>query len=69
MYLIVLGNIALHLLTKDIRNNFDLETIWSVGEKYDSHLNRPADSLVMLLNEHSFSLDNLIPDDINNVKI
>lgn len=69
MYLIVLGNIALHLLTKDTRNNFDLETIWSVGEKYDSHLNRPTDSLVMLLNEHSFSLDNLVPDDIDNVKM
>lgn len=63
-----LGNIALHLLTNKTRNNFDLETIWSVGEKYDSHLNRPTDSLVALLDEHSFSLDNLVPADVENIK-
>lgn len=62
------GNIALHLLTKDTRKNFDLETIWSVGEKFDSHLNRPVDSLVTLLNENSFSLDNLEPVDSKHVK-
>jgi len=65
---VFLGNIALHLLTKETRKNFDLETIWSVGEKYDSHLNRPSDSLVTLLNEHSFSLDNFEPVEINNRK-
>lgn len=64
-----IGNIAVHLLTKDTRKNFDLETIWSVGEKFDSHLNRPVDSLVTLLNEHSFSLDNLEPVDSVHVKI
>jgi len=64
----VSGNIAVHLLTKDARKNFDLETIWSVGEKFDSHLNRPVDSLVSLLNEHSFSLDNLEPVDFEHVK-
>ncbi|CAH1731521.1 unnamed protein product [Aphis gossypii] len=63
-----IGNIAVHLLTKDARKNFDLETIWSVGEKFDSHLNRPVDSLVTLLNEHSFSLDNLEPVDFEHVK-
>lgn len=63
-----IGNIAVHLLTKDTRKNFDLETIWSVGEKFDSHLNRPVDSLVTLLNEHSFSLDNLEPVDFEHVK-
>lgn len=62
------GNIALHLLTKESRENFDLETIWSVGEKFDSHLNLPADSLVTLLNDHSFSLQNLEPVDIDNIK-
>lgn len=61
-----LGNIALHLLMKNTRENFDLETIWSVGEQFDSHLNRPADELVTLLNEHSFSLDNLEPIDIDS---
>lgn len=65
---LISGNIALHLLTKETRLNFDLETIWSVGEKYDSHLNRPVDSLVLLLNEHSFSLNNLEPVDVNNIK-
>ncbi|VVC43944.1 Protein Iojap/ribosomal silencing factor RsfS [Cinara cedri] len=63
-----LGNIALHLLTNKTRKNFDLETIWSIGDKYDSHLNEPADSLVSLLNEHSFSLDNLEPVDVVNLK-
>lgn len=62
------GNIALHIITKETRKSFDLETIWSVGEKYDSHLNKPTDSLVSLLNEHSFSLDNLEPADVDNIK-
>jgi len=53
-------------MTKEARKKIDLETIWSVGEKFDSHLNRPADSLVTLLNEHSFSLDDLEPVDIIN---
>lgn len=65
---LISGNIALHLLTKETRMNFDLETFWSVGEKYDSHMNRPVDSLVSLLNEHSFSLDNLEPVDVENIK-
>lgn len=63
------GNIALHLLTKEIRDNFDLESIWSVGEEFDSHMNKPVDSLVSLLNEHSFSLQNLEPVDVKNVKM
>lgn len=62
-----LGNIALHLITKDTRKNFDLETMWSVGEKFDSHLNKPADALVTLLNENSFSLDNLEPMDLDSI--
>ncbi|XP_050527259.1 mitochondrial assembly of ribosomal large subunit protein 1 [Daktulosphaira vitifoliae] len=56
-----LGNIALHLLTTKSRENFDLETFWSVGEKYDTLINAPEDSLVTLLNENSFSLDGLEP--------
>lgn len=53
---------------KNTRDDFDLETIWSVGEEFDSHLNKPVDALVTLLNEHSFSLDNLEPIDIDNIK-
>lgn len=68
LFMYSLGNIALHLLTKETREEFDLETIWSVGEKFDSHLNMPADSLVTLLNDHSFSLQNLEPVDVDNVK-
>lgn len=63
------GNIAVHLLTKSTRKSFDLETMWSVGQKYDSHLNKPTDSLVSLLNEHSFSLDGLEPVDVKNTKV
>lgn len=68
LYFLCLGNIALHLITKDTRKNFDLETIWSVGENFDSHLNKPVDSLTALLNEHSFSLQDLEPVDVENVK-
>lgn len=56
------------MLTKETRRDFDLETIWSVGEKFDTHLNRPEDSLVQLLDEHSFSLQNLEPIDVKNIK-
>ncbi|XP_050426195.1 uncharacterized protein LOC126836650 [Adelges cooleyi] len=56
-----IGNIALHLLTAERRKDFDLETFWSVGEKFDKLLNEPEDSLVTLLNENSFSLEGLEP--------
>lgn len=57
----------MHLSTEDTPKNFDLKTIWSVGEKFDSHLNKPVNSLVTLFNEHSFCLDNLELVDFNHV--
>jgi hypothetical protein len=30
-----IGNIALHIFSHEIRLKYDLETLWSVGSKYD----------------------------------
>jgi len=39
-----------------------------MGENNDSNHNQPSDLLVTLLYEHSFSLDNFEPVEINNSK-
>jgi len=36
-----LGNIALHIFSKEARTTYDLETLWSVGGKFDIELNKP----------------------------
>lgn len=58
-----LGNIALHIFSRGMRPAYDLETLWSVGSKYDSQLNAPEDPLVSLLKKHAFSLDDFEPAD------
>ncbi|XP_043288536.1 uncharacterized protein 312 [Venturia canescens] len=35
-----LGNIALHILTREARDLYDLETLWTVGGKYDDKSNQ-----------------------------
>lgn len=61
--LMVAGNIALHIFSRGMRHVYDLETLWSVGAKYDAQLNAPEDHLISLLKEHAFSLDDFEPAD------
>ena len=41
--LFVSGNIILHLFTSDVREIYDLETLWTVGPKYDPLCKEPKD--------------------------
>ena len=36
-----LGNIALHIFSKPARTKYDLETLWTVGGKFDNEMNKP----------------------------
>ncbi|XP_066594318.1 mitochondrial assembly of ribosomal large subunit protein 1-like [Prorops nasuta] len=38
-----LGNIVLHVFSKKARDYYDLETLWTVGSKYDDITNTPED--------------------------
>ncbi|KAL0274199.1 UNVERIFIED_CONTAM: hypothetical protein PYX00_006679 [Menopon gallinae] len=38
-----IGNIALHVMSKSYREDYDLETLWSVGSKYDPKSNEKLD--------------------------
>lgn len=38
-----LGNIALHLMLKSTREYYDLETLWTVGQKFDKKCNETPD--------------------------
>ncbi|XP_015518843.2 uncharacterized protein LOC107223621 [Neodiprion lecontei] len=60
-----LGNLALHIFSQQARKIYDLETLWTVGSKYDDQSNMPIDQLTDLLQKHSF-LDGLQPAEINN---
>ncbi|XP_067007869.2 uncharacterized protein [Anabrus simplex] len=56
-----LGNIAVHIFSKQSRNLYDLESLWSVGSQYDLLSNKPEDPLVELLERHSIYLGDLRP--------
>ena len=49
-----LGNIALHIFSAKYRKVYDLETLWTVGSKYDDQSNQVDDSLSTLLKQYSF---------------
>merc|ERR1712062_287298 len=36
---IALDNTVVHIMTPDARQRYDLETLWALGEKYDSKMN------------------------------
>lgn len=55
-----LGNIALHIFSKEARELYDLDSLWSVGEKYDKEFNK-KDPIVDLLEKHSYYLNDLKP--------
>lgn len=49
-----MGNIALHIFSKQARDRFDLESLWSVGPAYDKEsLRKTADDIVELYERHT----------------
>uniref|UniRef100_A0A8D8BAT7 Mitochondrial assembly of ribosomal large subunit protein 1 n=1 Tax=Culex pipiens TaxID=7175 RepID=A0A8D8BAT7_CULPI len=56
-----LGNIALHIFSEQAREQYDLESLWAVGAKYDRECNKPAEPLVELFERHSVYLNDLKP--------
>lgn len=45
-----LGNIALHILTREVRETFDLETLWAVGPEYDDLSQQESDDIMQQFN-------------------
>lgn len=56
-----LGNIALHIFSERAREQYDLESLWAVGAKYDRECNKPDEPLVELFERHSVYLNDLKP--------
>lgn len=55
-----LGNIALHIFSKKARQQYDIESLWSLGNKYDKESNRKtADDILDLYERHTMLLDDL----------
>lgn len=42
-----LGNIALHMFKHQVRQKYDLETLWSVGPDYDDETQKPCSTNIM----------------------
>ncbi|XP_044753101.1 uncharacterized protein K12H4.2 [Coccinella septempunctata] len=55
-----LGNIALHIFSKEARERYDLDSLWSVGPKMDVEYNK-IDPLVEMLEKNTYYLDDLKP--------
>lgn len=58
--LFILGNIALHIFSKEARERYDLDSLWAVGPKMDLEYNK-VDPLVQMLENNTYSLDDLKP--------
>lgn len=54
----------MHLFLQPVREKYDLETLWSVGVKYDDLTNQKEDQYITLLKQHTHaSLQDLIPSE------
>lgn len=65
-----MGNIALHIFSAEVRQQYDIEMLWSVGKEYDAESNKPVDPLVAMYERHSKFLSDLTPanpEDINKL--
>lgn len=55
-----LGNIALHVFSKQARQLYNLESLWAVGPEFDPEYNK-KDAIVDMLETHSLYLHKLVP--------
>ncbi|XP_068903268.1 uncharacterized protein [Tenebrio molitor] len=55
-----LGNIALHIFSREARTLYDLDSLWSVGSQYDKECNK-QDPITEMLERHSIYLQDLHP--------
>lgn len=58
----IIGNIALHIFSTEAREQYDLESLWTVGPDYDREFNKPNDELVEMYEKHSIYLSDLTPN-------
>lgn len=58
----VTGNIALHIFSTEAREQYDLESLWTVGPDYDRECNKPNDELIEMYEKHSIYLSDLTPN-------
>lgn len=54
-----LGNIALHIFTREARKKYDIEQLWSVGAEFDAESNKPDDAVVEMYERHTEFLRDL----------
>lgn len=47
-----LGNIALHIFSKEARTLYDLDSLWALGPKFDKECNK-QDPVVIMMEKHS----------------
>ncbi|EFA03531.2 uncharacterized protein LOC658939 [Tribolium castaneum] len=55
-----LGNIALHIFSREARTVYDLDSLWALGAKYDPECNK-QDPVAEMLEKHSVYLEDLHP--------
>ncbi|CAD6241315.1 GSCOCG00002642001-RA-CDS [Cotesia congregata] len=58
-----LGNIVLHIFSKTAREDYDLETLWALGSKYDKRTNDQKEMSLEFEEKYKQFLDSLQPDD------
>lgn len=56
-----LGNIALHIFSRQARKKYDIEQLWSVGAEFDAESNKPDEEIVEMFERHSMFLSDLKP--------
>ncbi|XP_014093368.3 uncharacterized protein [Bactrocera oleae] len=56
-----LGNIALHVFSPELREQYDLESLWAIGIEYDKETHKSQDPFVELFEKHSISLGGTHP--------
>ncbi|KAG7173189.1 uncharacterized protein LOC121861089 [Homarus americanus] len=45
-----IGNIALHIMTSEMREDYDLETLWTVGSQYDDKCQQQEENFMDMYN-------------------
>lgn len=56
-----MGNIVLHVMLPDVRTRYDIESLWSVGEKYDRISQRREEPIMDALQKHLNFLQEMKP--------